>query len=93
MTQTETLHTPLFLQVLKIGVFEYRRFAITEKVLVTDQSARHAVYRLRFCSLYPFDERENEPERFLPGQAVEIQARIGKVFISRFYSPIGIFIL
>lgn len=69
--------------------FEYRRYAITEKELVTDASAASPVYRFRFCSLYPYDGRENEPERFEAGEAIEIQARISGAFVSRFYSPTG----
>ncbi|KAI9006071.1 hypothetical protein BC832DRAFT_592171 [Gaertneriomyces semiglobifer] len=61
---------------------EYRRYA-----LVDNTSVVPGVYKLRFCTLYPFDARHNEPPAFLPGQAIEICARINGKLVTRYYSP------
>ncbi|KAI9100523.1 hypothetical protein DFS34DRAFT_488659 [Phlyctochytrium arcticum] len=63
---------------------EYRRYALVESKPISSASQ---IYRFRFCLLYPYDVRNNEPESFLPGQAIEIQARINGQLVTRFYSP------
>ncbi|RKO84948.1 hypothetical protein BDK51DRAFT_27093 [Blyttiomyces helicus] len=69
--------------------FEYRRSALTEKSIVTSGTdGAYPVLRLRFCSLYPFDARNGQPRMFLPGQSVEILARIGSQSVSRYYTPV-----
>ncbi|KAI8912707.1 hypothetical protein EDD86DRAFT_187976 [Gorgonomyces haynaldii] len=67
--------------------YEYRRYAITE--VVSASSGARPAYKLRFCVLWPFGLREGTPRHLLPGQCVEIQARINGKYVSRFYSPIG----
>ncbi|KAJ1562385.1 hypothetical protein HK096_010513 [Nowakowskiella sp. JEL0078] len=74
--------------------FEFRRYAITEKRLLTTAGSSEQVkpvYRLRFCLLYPHDSRDNEPiDGFLPGECIEIQMRSGKSEpVSRYYTPIS----
>ncbi|KAJ3126058.1 hypothetical protein HK098_007935 [Nowakowskiella sp. JEL0407] len=73
---------------------EYRRYAITEKKLITAAGSSESVnpvYRLRFCLLYPHDLRDKEPlDGFLPGECVEIQVRSGKSTpFSRYYTPVS----
>ncbi|KAI9103700.1 hypothetical protein DFS34DRAFT_295754 [Phlyctochytrium arcticum] len=69
--------------------FEFRRYALTEKELISPTLAgtRVPVYRLRFCLLYPYDQRDNEPQGFLPGQCIELQHRINNRLVSRYYTP------
>ncbi|KAI8907919.1 hypothetical protein EDD86DRAFT_192059 [Gorgonomyces haynaldii] len=68
---------------------EYRRYALVGSVMETEQGSVTPIFRLKFCLLYPFDARENEPTSFLPGQSIEIQARIDGKYVSRFYTPIN----
>lgn len=71
---------------------EYRRYAMTEKTLVTYPTyGAHSnpIWRLRFCLLYPFELRDGQSESFEPGQAVEIQVRIEGKAMSRYYSAIS----
>ncbi|KND03222.1 uncharacterized protein SPPG_02277 [Spizellomyces punctatus DAOM BR117] len=63
---------------------EYRRYALVENSPITQGAS---IYKFRFCLLYPYDVRDGEPLGFLPGQAIEIQARINGRLITRFYSP------
>ncbi|RKO94231.1 hypothetical protein BDK51DRAFT_25492, partial [Blyttiomyces helicus] len=54
--------------------YEFRRYAITEKTLVASGiGGAYPVWRIRFCSLYPFDARNGEPNGFLPGESVQLQ--------------------
>ncbi|KAJ3324605.1 hypothetical protein HDV06_006498 [Boothiomyces sp. JEL0866] len=69
-------------------IHEYRRYALTKIVNVSGPTANEEVVRLRFCLLYPFDIRDNQPLHFLPGQSIEIQTRINGNRISRYYTPI-----
>jgi len=80
-------NAPLTGSVQKFSPFEFRRYALTSKTLVTTLSA-NPVYKYRFCLLYPYEGREGEPEQFQPGQCIEIQCRISGAFVSRFYSPV-----
>ncbi|KAJ3125617.1 hypothetical protein HK098_008345 [Nowakowskiella sp. JEL0407] len=72
--------------------YEYRRYALTKKTLLTSiGSTKTPVYLMRFCILFPHtDKRLGEPESdFLPGQGVEIQARLNnKSIVSRYFLPI-----
>ncbi|KAJ3126387.1 hypothetical protein HK098_007585 [Nowakowskiella sp. JEL0407] len=57
--------------------FEYRRYALTKKTLLTTPGSTSApVYLMRFCLIFPHsDIRIGEPEDdFRPGQGVELQA-------------------
>ncbi|EGF82497.1 hypothetical protein BATDEDRAFT_23048 [Batrachochytrium dendrobatidis JAM81] len=67
---------------------EYRRYALVSSTLETTQGTTTPVYRLKFCLLYPYDLRQNEPENFMPGQCVQLQTRVNNAVVSRFYSPI-----
>ncbi|KAJ3055718.1 hypothetical protein HK097_009603 [Rhizophlyctis rosea] len=77
----------------RFDVHEYRRYALIDKEQVTAPSSanphQHPVYRFKFCLLYPYDRRESEPPKFLPGQCVEIQARIKEQMVSRFYTVLS----
>ncbi|KAJ3272619.1 hypothetical protein HDV01_005366 [Terramyces sp. JEL0728] len=68
---------------------EYRRYALTKVSNETPQGAQKGYFRFRFCILFPYDIRDNQPINFLPGQAIEIQVRINGERISRFYTPIS----
>ncbi|KAI8893120.1 hypothetical protein BC833DRAFT_569496 [Globomyces pollinis-pini] len=68
---------------------EYRRYTITQKEMEPITLGSRLVIRLRFCLLYPYDLRKNQPIGFQPGQCLEIQARIGSERISRYYTPIN----
>lgn len=68
---------------------EYRRYAITERTLVSGFDTSTPVFRIKFCILFPFDIREDEPRKFLAGESVEIQHRIGNEWVSRYYTPIN----
>ncbi|KAJ3324602.1 hypothetical protein HDV06_006495 [Boothiomyces sp. JEL0866] len=68
--------------------FEYRRYAITKITRNVDLKSNLEVLQLRFCLLYPFDVRDNQPLHFLPGQSIEIQSRVNGKRISRYYNPI-----
>ncbi|KAJ3115304.1 hypothetical protein HDU96_000855 [Phlyctochytrium bullatum] len=46
------------------------------------------VYKIRFCLLHPTPESFLEPV-FVPGDTVEVQARVGGRIISRYYTPIN----
>ncbi|KAI8822203.1 uncharacterized protein EV422DRAFT_566639 [Fimicolochytrium jonesii] len=70
--------------------YEYRRYALTSKELLTDptQNCAHQIYRLRFCLLYPFEPRTAAPDEILPGQCIELQVRVNGVPMARYYSPV-----
>ncbi|KAI8850378.1 hypothetical protein BC829DRAFT_442200 [Chytridium lagenaria] len=68
---------------------EYRRYAIIESTLESGPGTQTAVYKIKFCTLYPHDARLNEPKVFLPGQCVEIQARVSNKYVSRYFTPIS----
>ncbi|KAJ3247506.1 hypothetical protein HK104_007796, partial [Borealophlyctis nickersoniae] len=78
-----TLTTPASAEgggsIRRFDAWEYRRYALTEKTLVVPGGGGNAIYRLRFCLLYPYEPREGAPEGFEPGQCVEIQVRVGGV--------------
>ncbi|KAJ1550243.1 hypothetical protein HK096_007963, partial [Nowakowskiella sp. JEL0078] len=69
--------------------FEYRRYALTKKTLLTQPgTTKNPVYLMRFCLMFPHsDKRTGEPEDdFLPGQGVEIQGRSNdKNVFSRYF--------
>lgn len=68
---------------------EYRRYALTEYVRESPLQATNPFIRLRFCLLYPFDTRRDQPTKFLPGQSIEIEMRLADgTRISRYYTPI-----
>ncbi|KAI8592820.1 hypothetical protein BDZ88DRAFT_504181 [Geranomyces variabilis] len=70
--------------------YEYRRYALTQKELLTDGSAGSTpIWRLRFCLLYPYEARDGQPMEFLPGQCVEFQARVDGVPAARYYTPLS----
>ncbi|KAI8807057.1 hypothetical protein BJ742DRAFT_341390 [Cladochytrium replicatum] len=72
--------------------YEFRRYCMTRKALLTPEGAQFPVYLLRFSLLYPHsDVRVNEPEeQFRPGQCVEIQIKTNKgLWVSRYYSPLS----
>ncbi|KAJ3162661.1 S-methyl-5-thioribose-1-phosphate isomerase [Geranomyces michiganensis] len=74
----------------KFDPFEYRRYALTQKELLTDGSAASTpIWRLRFCLLYPYEGRDGQPMDFLPGQCVEFQARVNGVPAARYYTPVS----
>jgi NAD(P)H-flavin reductase len=64
--------------------YEYRRYAITQITALSPKA-----YLIRFCLLYPYEQREGIPKAILPGECVEIQARIDGNLVSRYYSPIN----
>ncbi|KAJ3358129.1 hypothetical protein HDU91_005316 [Kappamyces sp. JEL0680] len=69
--------------------FEFRRYALTKHEIESPSGASKAFVRLRFCSLYPYDTRLDQPSQFIPGQCVEIQVRLHTgERISRYYTPI-----
>ena len=68
---------------------EYRRYALTDRQLLTAGNTPNPIYKLRFALLYPYETRKNQPEGgFLPGQCVEIQCRVEGRVLSRYYSPV-----
>ncbi|KAI9104059.1 heme peroxidase [Phlyctochytrium arcticum] len=70
--------------------YEYRRYAIVAKSLVSGLGSIHPTYKLKFSLLYPFQGlRTKEATRFFPGQCVEIADRVGKKVVTRFYTPIN----
>nr|KAJ3417900.1 hypothetical protein HK105_000617 [Polyrhizophydium stewartii] len=68
--------------------FEYRRYALTAKEMVTSHSTATPIFKLRFCLLYPYDVRDGAPREFLPGECIEIQTRISNRLVSRYYTPL-----
>ncbi|KAJ1565997.1 hypothetical protein HK096_005007 [Nowakowskiella sp. JEL0078] len=72
--------------------YEYRRYALTKKTLITEMgSTSTPVYLMRFCLVFPnSDGRIGEPEEdFKPGQGVELQATFADRTVgSRFLLPI-----
>ncbi|KAJ1558736.1 Peroxidase mlt-7 [Nowakowskiella sp. JEL0078] len=72
-------------------IYEYRRYALTSKKLVSLPNSKSPVYLCKFVLLFPFSQRENEPkEEFASGQSVEIQIQNdSKKFVSRYYTPIS----
>ena len=67
---------------------EFRRFAITQKTLLTANNIRTPVYSLRLCHIYPHTT-VGTPPAILPGQSIEIQARIDGEWVSRYYTPLA----
>ncbi|KAI8835563.1 hypothetical protein BC829DRAFT_493555 [Chytridium lagenaria] len=69
---------------------EYRRYAITAKEMVSSGPGASGgpVFLLRFCLLHPTPENFLEP-LFVPGDTIEVQARVGGAVISRYYTPIN----
>ena len=75
---------------LPFDAYEYRRYALTKIEQKSPPGATHPFVLLRFCLLYPYDSRDNQPLHFKTGECVEIQARIGGgQIISRYYTPIS----
>jgi hypothetical protein len=73
----------------QFDIYEYRRYAITKFDLESPPNATNPFVRLRFCLLYPYDTRSNQPKQFLPGQCIEIEVRLSDGSrISRYYTPI-----
>ncbi|KAL2916200.1 hypothetical protein HK105_204291 [Polyrhizophydium stewartii] len=68
---------------------EYRRYALVSSVCETPTGTLTPVFRLKFCILFPHDTRAGEPEQFEPGQCIEIQARVGGKYVSRYFTPIN----
>ncbi|KAI9205297.1 uncharacterized protein BJ171DRAFT_71382 [Polychytrium aggregatum] len=69
-------------------VFEFRRYALTEKVKLCETGdVLH--YKFKFCLLYPHDSHINEPSEFLPGQSMEMRFHLAGKWISRHYTPIS----
>jgi hypothetical protein len=69
---------------------EYRRYAITKKEVESNPDATKPFVKFKFCLLYPYDIRQDQPGVFVPGQAVEIQVRLSNgTRISRYYTPIS----
>ncbi|KAJ3326323.1 NADH-cytochrome b5 reductase [Boothiomyces sp. JEL0866] len=65
--------------------YEFRRYALTEIEVLKEDT--EAVSIFRFCLLYPYDVRVNEPTIFLPGQYVEVLMKIGGEWVLRKYTP------
>ncbi|TPX60571.1 hypothetical protein PhCBS80983_g01725 [Powellomyces hirtus] len=63
---------------------EYRRYALVENTPLTPLAP---IVKFRFCLLYPYDLRANEPEVIYPGQSIEICARINGKQVTRYYCP------
>ncbi len=57
---------------------EYRRYALINKVLLTDDVMKSTVliWKFKFALLYPYDGRENQPLSFNEGECVEISIRL-----------------
>ncbi|KAI8808307.1 hypothetical protein BJ742DRAFT_739114 [Cladochytrium replicatum] len=91
---------------------EYRRYALVENTLLNEGCAVTAkmstvagvVHRLKFVMLYPSDPsraaaRSDDLKPFLPGECVEIQARVtvknadrgksGMQWVSRYFTPLS----
>ncbi|KAJ3126386.1 hypothetical protein HK098_007584 [Nowakowskiella sp. JEL0407] len=74
---------------------EYRRYAVSCKVLANSVKSGFPVYRCRFARLYPFDndeiENSSENMEIAPGQYVMLQTQVEidgeKQWVSRCYSP------
>ncbi|KAJ1558796.1 hypothetical protein HK096_003949 [Nowakowskiella sp. JEL0078] len=69
--------------IVQFSPFEYRRYAMTGKSLVSGLHATSPVYKLRFCLLYPFTTGADTEEfsklllrPFYPGQCIEMQITI-----------------
>ncbi|KAJ3159313.1 hypothetical protein HDU86_001916 [Geranomyces michiganensis] len=65
---------------------EYRRYALVENTPLTPLAP---IVKFRFCLLYPYDLRANEPDVIYPGQSIEICARINNKLVTRYYCPSG----
>ncbi|KAJ3024283.1 NADH-cytochrome b5 reductase [Thoreauomyces humboldtii] len=65
---------------------EYRRYALVENTALAPNAP---IVRFRFCLLYPYDLRANEPDVIYPGQSIEICARINNRIVTRYYCPSG----
>lgn len=65
---------------------EYRRYALVENSPVSPATPH--IHKLRFCLLYPYDTRANEPTTFYPGQSIQLQMRINSKIVTRYYSPL-----
>ncbi|KAJ3280011.1 hypothetical protein HK104_000992 [Borealophlyctis nickersoniae] len=67
--------------------YEYRRYAMISKTLLTPGATKTPVYKFKFSLLYPFaNSTGQQSPPYLPGQAVEIQARIDGQLVSRYYT-------
>ncbi|KAJ1550083.1 hypothetical protein HK096_008834, partial [Nowakowskiella sp. JEL0078] len=76
---------------LPFDPYEYRRYTLTSKKLVSIANSGNPVYLCRFAQLFPFNGRQNEPEEeFSAGQCVEIQVVLdSKKLVARYYTPIS----
>ncbi|KAJ3301425.1 hypothetical protein HDU76_005754, partial [Blyttiomyces sp. JEL0837] len=72
---------------IEFSPMEYRRYGLLDMQLVSDINCQNPVYKQKFCILYPFDTRKNEPTEFLPGQCIEIQMKVKNTIVSRYYTP------
>ncbi|KAJ3331055.1 hypothetical protein HDU76_004174 [Blyttiomyces sp. JEL0837] len=72
---------------IEFSPMEYRRYALISTQLVSEATCQNPVYKQKFCILYPFDTRKNEPTEFLPGQCIEIQMKVKNTIVSRYYTP------
>ncbi|KAJ1558826.1 hypothetical protein HK096_002856 [Nowakowskiella sp. JEL0078] len=86
---------------VQFSPFEYRRYAMTEKTLVSGSNANSPVYKLKFCLLYPFTAGADSEalakfllRPFYPGQCVEMQITISakgqerRKVTSRYYTTV-----
>jgi hypothetical protein len=86
-TSVNTLNTT---SDISFSPHEYRRYAMTRKEMESSQGATKPFVKFRFCLLYPYDIRQDQPSAFIPGQAVEIQVRLSDgTRVSRYYTPIS----
>lgn len=70
--------------------FEYRRYTIVSKQVITAKESDRPIWSVKFALLYPLQGlRTNEPKNFFPGQCIEVFDRIGGQAVSRFYSPVS----
>ncbi|KAJ3217556.1 hypothetical protein HK099_005430 [Clydaea vesicula] len=69
--------------------FEYRRYGLIQKRVSSDPTSKNLILNLKFCDLYPFLVKENEPVKFKAGECIEIQIRINGSWVSRYYTPMG----
>ncbi|KAJ3085918.1 hypothetical protein HK102_013685 [Quaeritorhiza haematococci] len=88
----------------KFDALEYRRYVMTSRTLLSEGTdGKRPIYCLKFCLVYPLSGlRSGEPDRFLPGQHMEIQdiamkplevdnsivsVQPGKPRVARYYHP------
>ncbi|KAJ3281592.1 S-methyl-5-thioribose-1-phosphate isomerase [Borealophlyctis nickersoniae] len=67
---------------------EYRRYTMTNKTSLTPPQSRTPTYSLRFAALYPHTSATTPAPPILPGQCIELQARIDGELVSRYYTPV-----